>query len=84
MLSQRQSIPITMKEIVDMNTWIRKDHFKFFNAFEEPFFGVTVDVDCTATYQQAKDLQVSFFLLYLHKSLQAANEIVRRFGSMIR
>lgn len=64
-----------MKEIVDLETWIRKDHFKFFNAFEEPFFGVTMDVDCTATYQQAKDLQVSFFLLYLHKSLQAANEI---------
>ena len=64
-----------MKEIVDLDTWIRKDHFKFFSAFEEPFFGVTVDVDCTATYQQAKDLQVSFFLLYLHKSLQAANDI---------
>ncbi|SER51846.1 chloramphenicol acetyltransferase [Pedobacter rhizosphaerae] len=64
-----------MKRKIDINTWVRKDHFNFFNTFEEPFFGVTVDVDCTATYQQAKTAGVSFFLLYLHKSLAAANQI---------
>jgi len=64
-----------MKEKIDINTWIRKDHFKFFSAFEEPFFGVTVDVDCTASYKQAKEMGVSFFLLYLHKSLLAANKV---------
>ena len=64
-----------MKEKIDINTWIRKDHFKFFSAFEEPFFGVTVDVDCTATHQEAKEQKLSFFLLYLHKSLIAANQI---------
>ena len=53
-----------MKEKIDINTWIRKDHFEFFNTFEEPFFGVTVDVDCTATYQEAKEKGISFFLLY--------------------
>ncbi|WP_231424671.1 MULTISPECIES: chloramphenicol acetyltransferase [Pedobacter] len=64
-----------MREKIDINTWIRKDHFEFFNAFEEPFFGVTVDVDCTSTYHEAKETSVSFFLLYLHKSLLAANKI---------
>ncbi|GGI21913.1 chloramphenicol acetyltransferase [Pedobacter mendelii] len=64
-----------MNEKIDINTWLRKDHFNFFNAFEEPFFGATVDVDCTATYKEAKALEVSFFLLYLHKSLVAANQI---------
>lgn len=64
-----------MKEKIDINTWIRKDHFNFFSAFEEPFFGVTVEVDCTASYKQAKEMSVSFFLLYLHKSLLAANKI---------
>ncbi|WP_316734709.1 chloramphenicol acetyltransferase [Pedobacter aquatilis] len=64
-----------MKEKIDINTWIRKDHFNFFNRFEEPFFGVTVDVDCTETYHEAKTSGVSFFQLYLHKSLVAANAI---------
>ncbi|TCD00746.1 chloramphenicol acetyltransferase [Pedobacter frigidisoli] len=64
-----------MREKLDINTWIRKDHFKFFSTFEEPFFGVTVDVDCTSTYEEAKEKGVSFFLLYLHKSLLAANRV---------
>ena len=64
-----------MKEKIDINNWIRKDHFEFFNTFEEPFFGVTVDVDCTSTYQEAKGRSISFFLLYLHKSLVAVNKI---------
>lgn len=64
-----------MKEKIDIDTWIRKDHFKFFSTFGEPFFGVTVDVDCTATYIEAKEKAASFFLLYLHKSLAAANAI---------
>lgn len=64
-----------MKEKIDIDTWIRKDHFNFFSTFGEPFFGVTVDLDCTATYREAKEKAVSFFLLYLHKSLAAANAI---------
>ncbi|MCX2573043.1 chloramphenicol acetyltransferase [Pedobacter sandarakinus] len=64
-----------MKEKIDVNNWARKEHFHFFNTFDEPFFGITVDVDCTETYFQAKANQVSFFLLYLHKSLLAANQI---------
>ncbi|GGG98748.1 chloramphenicol acetyltransferase [Pedobacter zeae] len=64
-----------MKEKIDINNWIRKDHFNFFSTFEEPFFGVTVEVDCTATYQEAKENNLSFFLLYLHKSLLAVNRV---------
>lgn len=64
-----------MRNKIDIETWIRKDHFNFFNTFEEPFFGVTVDVDCTFSYREAKEMGVSFFLLYLYKSLEAANQI---------
>lgn len=64
-----------MREKIDINTWIRRDHFNFFNRFEEPFFGVTVNVDCTETYHEAKISGASFFQLYLHKSLLAANSI---------
>jgi len=64
-----------MKEQINIDTWIRKDHFNFFNSFDEPFFGVTVDVDCTISYFEAKERGVSFFLLYLHKSLLAANSV---------
>ncbi|RZL50212.1 MAG: chloramphenicol acetyltransferase [Pedobacter sp.] len=64
-----------MKKLLDVANWNRKDHFAFFNTFEEPFFGVTVNMDCTIAYQKAKQLGVSFFQYYLHKSLVAANRV---------
>ena len=64
-----------MKHQIDLTQWPRREHFAFFSAFEEPFFGLTVNVDCTAAQAEAKRLGVSFFLYYLHHALEAANEI---------
>lgn len=64
-----------MPHYLDMEAWEHKAHFDFFKTFDEPFFGFVVNVDITTAYQQAKEMGVSFFLYYLHKSLQAANEI---------
>lgn len=58
-----------------MEAWNRKEHFEFFSALEEPFFGVTVEVDVTSLYKKCKKNHQSFFLRYLHTSLQVANEI---------
>lgn len=60
---------------LNIDKWARKDHFHFFKKFEEPFFGVTVEMDCTEAYETAKKSDVSFFLTYLHKALKAANEV---------
>ena len=64
-----------MKQKLALENWPRKDHFKFFSQFEEPFFGVCVEVDCSKAYQKAKQKQQSFFLTYLHASLMAVNAI---------
>lgn len=64
-----------MKQLIDIQNWHRKDQFAFFNRFEEPFFGVTVQVSCGHAYAFAKANKLSFFQYYLHKSLQAANAI---------
>lgn len=64
-----------MKRYLDINTWQRKDHFHFFKQFDEPFFGVTVKIDCTAAFKFAKENKLSFFLYYMYQSLKAANEI---------
>jgi chloramphenicol O-acetyltransferase type A len=64
-----------MKQKLNLETWNRKEHFLFFKQMEEPFFGVTLTVDCTKAYEKAKDLNVSFFTYYLHKTLMAVNSI---------
>lgn len=64
-----------MKQKLNLETWNRKEHFLFFKQMEEPFFGVTISVDCTKAYEKAKELGVSFFTYYLHKTLVAVNTI---------
>jgi len=64
-----------MKTLLDIENWPRKEHFMFFKQFEEPFFGLTVEIDCTKAYKGAKELGVSFFVYYLHKTIVAVNTI---------
>lgn len=63
------------RKAINIETWNRKDHFNFFSQFEEPFFGVTLQVDCTCAYQNAKAQNKSFFLYYLYRALKAANQV---------
>lgn len=39
------------------------------------FFGITTELDCTLAYQEAKENDVSFFAIYLHKSMKAVNTV---------
>ena len=64
-----------MKKYIDIDTWARKEHYRFFKDYQEPFFGVTVNVDCTKAYSHAKSNKLSFFLYYMYQSLSAANAI---------
>ncbi|MWB93670.1 chloramphenicol acetyltransferase [Flavobacterium sp. GA093] len=64
-----------MKTLLDLENWNRKEHFQHFRKMEEPFFGATVEIDCTRAYQTAKSLNTSFFIYYLHKTLVAVNSI---------
>ena len=65
---------ITLNKI-DIATWKRRAHFEFFSKFEEPYFGITWQVDMTLAKQHAKEQGVSLFIYYLHKSLEAAMTI---------
>lgn len=64
-----------MKYTIDKSTWNRREHFEFFRKFDDPLFGLTVNVDFTATYNNAKESGSSFFLYSLHKILQALNTV---------
>jgi chloramphenicol O-acetyltransferase type A len=64
-----------MKQKLNLDTWNRKEHFLFFKQMEEPFFGITTRIDCTKAYAKAKELGVSFFTYYLHKTLDAVNAV---------
>ena len=56
---------VYMKQKLNLDTWSRKEHFLFFKQMEEPFFGVTITIDCTKAYDKAASLGVSFFNFYI-------------------
>jgi chloramphenicol O-acetyltransferase type A len=64
-----------MKTEIDIQNWVRKDHYEFFSKFDEPFFGITTKINCTKAYEVTRNNDMSFFLYYLHNSLVAANRI---------
>lgn len=64
-----------MKQKVDIENWVRKEQFKFFSQFEEPYYGVCVTIDCTVAYQFAKQNGISFFLYYLYQAIAATQTV---------
>lgn len=64
-----------MKKKLALDTWNRKEHFHFFSQMEEPFFGITTVINCDKAYEKSKELDVTFFTYYLHKTLLAVNAI---------
>ena len=63
------------RQIVDIETWERKDNFNFFRNFLNPCITITSEVECTAAKEKAKKNGQSFFIHYLYAILRAANEI---------
>lgn len=63
------------KHNIAISEWKRKDHYQFFRQFEQPFFGISTEMNCSKAYAYCKAYGVSFFLFYLHKSLLAANRV---------
>ena len=62
-----------MKKVINLKNWNRKEHFEWFNEFDEPFFGIVSEVDCSIAYTKSKNENIPFFHSYLHKSLMAVN-----------
>jgi len=63
------------RQKIDLQTWERRALFAFFQSFSEPYHSVCIRVDCTATYNYAKEHGLSVFLSFLHRSLAAAQQV---------
>lgn len=64
-----------MRKKIDVNAWNRKDHYHFFKTFDEPFFGISANVDVTKAYHISKENNISFFIYYLFLTLKTVNKI---------
>jgi chloramphenicol O-acetyltransferase type A len=63
-----------MKVKVDLASWGRREYFEHFGAgCVDPFFGVTVNVDCSVAFEVCRRRGFSFFVYYMFVSLGAVN-----------
>jgi chloramphenicol O-acetyltransferase type A len=70
-----EEIVVGSRRKINLETWERRAAFHFFKDFTEPYHGVCLRVDCTATYRHAKQHELSVFLSLLHRSLVAAHQV---------
>lgn len=64
-----------MKHIIDIDTWVRRDNYTFFQNFANSWYAVTTEIDCTEASEAARKEGRSFFLYYLYAVLRSANEV---------
>lgn len=63
------------RHIIDMETWPRREHYRYFGNLDDPYFGIAAKADFTSCYLQARQDGESFFLYSLHRILRAVNAV---------
>lgn len=64
-----------MAGYIDMNTWKRVEHYKFFARMDHPFFNICAPLDITKFQAYIKEHKERFFLAFLYLTMKVANEI---------
>jgi chloramphenicol O-acetyltransferase type A len=61
---------------IDIETWSRRDHYRFFRAFEQPHFSVCAEVDVTRAWESSRAGEKgAFTTAVLWELLRAVNEV---------
>lgn len=60
---------------LEMSTFKRKEHFKYFNSLSYPYVGLTVNVDITDLQKKVKAENLPFFLTVCYCVSRAANGV---------
>lgn len=59
---------------LEIENWNRKQQFRFFKDFDNPFFNVCTEMEINAFYKAVKSEDLSFSIACLFTALKAANE----------
>lgn len=62
-------------QVIDIEQWERKEQFHFFKGYDNPFFGLTADLDVSKLLEYTRARGHSFFAAYLFISQLQVNKI---------
>lgn len=60
-------------EIVHLDSWPRREHFRFFSGLGFPFYNVTTSLDVTRLYAYVKAKDLSFYYALIYATLSVMN-----------
>ncbi len=60
---------------IDIEKWERKEQFEFFRDYDNPFFGLTANIEVGTLLAYTRSLGYSFFAAYLYISQLQVNKI---------
>jgi chloramphenicol O-acetyltransferase type A len=63
-----------MYKQLNIENWNRREHFEFFNQFDDPFFGIVAEIDCTDAYKNCKSNSIPFSLYFHYQAIVAVNQ----------
>jgi chloramphenicol O-acetyltransferase type A len=61
--------------LIDMETWPRREHFNFFNSYDQPHVAMTANADITAFYPYIKEHGYSFTIAVIYLLTRASNTV---------
>jgi len=69
-----------MTKYLDLETWVRRDHFEFYKGFDKPYFNVCVQLDITRLLSclrenASTETKPNVTLAYHYFALRVANEL---------
>lgn len=59
--------------VIDLKTWDRRDVFRFYRGFSDPYCGVCLDADCTSLWREAGEQGVAVSAALMHRVLLATD-----------
>ena len=60
---------------IDLENYERKDHFLYFSGLENPFVGLTAEVDVGCLVMACRAKKQSFYLAFMHAAALAADSV---------
>ena len=60
---------------IDLQSWSRREHFKFFNSFDHPHFSLCANVDITHFHAYTRQNNISFSTAFVYIITRTANSI---------
>jgi chloramphenicol O-acetyltransferase type A len=65
-----------MSDFLDIDGWVRRQHFRFFKNYDNPYFNVCTNVDVTNLLELTRNAkEISFAIAYHYLSTKAANDV---------